>query len=484
MKKFYSFLVMIFIACAFVLCGCGRTPLDMPATNDAVIGNGGIAVVKGDYLYYINGYDDASAYTDYKTENVYGKEVRGAIYRTTLVDGEIQKDKDGFLVETQVVVPKVVGFSTGGFYIIGDYLYYTTPLMELSYPEKKLQNDKMEICRIKLDGTGNERLATTKNANSTFNWGVYLVDGNTYVVFLDGKNLVSVKAENKEYVVMAEGVSSVALLKQDNFAFDKDALKDNEKLVYYARSVKDSDANQKAKNIFASVKIGTNAETILADDNNTTYEVKAMEAGNVYYLKTNAVTSLKTLWKRTLGETAENQVSGGEYSSIYVLDSVYNANGYNALVVDSTNSIYLLKDGNDNNRQLIGNYSTITGLGVKNGYFYFVSDKSICRVNIFATNPEKEVLTDSKKTYYVSTPSLIDFDGRRLFAFVEYDGKTEEDSEEANKNYYLNVIDLTKSEFKSRFVGIFADGECPEKPEECKHTDHLAEECPQAPWID
>ena len=89
--------------------------------------------------------------------------------------------------------------NSGGFYIIGDYLYYTTPLMELSYPEKKLQNDKMEICRIKLDGTGNERLTTTKNANSTFNWGVYVVDGGTFVVFLDGTNLVSVNAENKKY---------------------------------------------------------------------------------------------------------------------------------------------------------------------------------------------------------------------------------------------------------------------------------------------
>ena len=71
-----------------------------------------------------------------------------------------------------------------------------------------------------------------------------------------------------------------------------------------------------------------------------------------------------------------------------------------------------------------------------------------------------------------------------MFVFAEYDGETEEDSEETNKNYYLNVIELTKSEFESRFVGKFAEGECPAKPEECKHTDHLAEECPQGPWID
>ncbi len=484
MKKIYSFLVMIFIACAFVLCGCGSTPLKMPATNDVAIGNGGIAVVKGDYLYYINGYDDASAYTDYKTENVYGKEVRGAIYRTTLVDGEIQKDSNGFLTETEVVVPKVVGFSTGGFYIIGDYLYYTTPLMELSYPEKKLQNDKMEICRIKLDGTGNERLTTTKNANSTFNWGVYVVDGSTFVVFLDGTNLVSVKAENKKYVVMAENVSSVALLKQDNFAFDKDGLTGEEKNIYYARSVRSTDENQNAKNVFAYVQIGSTEEHILENNTDSTYEVKAVTAGNVYYIKTDAVSSIKTIWKRVLGETKESQVSGGEYSSVYFLDNEYNRNGFNALVIDSSNTIYKLKDGNDSNRELIGSFGSITGLGVKNGYFYFVSDKNICRVDISAVNPEKQILTDSNKTYYVSTPSLIDFDGRRLFVFAEYDGETEEDSEETNKNYYLNVIDLTKSEFESRFVGKFAEGECPAKPEECKHTDHLAEECPQGPWID
>ena len=486
MKKIYTLLVMLIICCTFILSGCGFDPLDYPATNEIVIGNGGTAVFKGNYLYYINGYVDASKFTDYKTENVYGNEVRGAIYKTVLDEnGQVKRTEEGFLEETEVVVPKVVGFSTGGFYIIGDYLYYVSPLMELTYPDKTLQNDLMEICRIKLDGSGVERLTTTESVATSFNWAVYNVEGKAVVVYLDGTNLISFNADSKSKVVMAEGVSTVALLKQSNYSHANDKLEGDNQFVFYSRT--DSETS---KSILAKAKIGTDEETIIEDATSTTYSVKANQNGNLYYTKKDSIgsqTSQELLYLRKAGENIEYKLSDCAYGNFFVLDSIFNGNGLAAVVIDSNNYIYRLTNGNDNSRVLVNDDATsITPLGLAGSYLYFVENSQVYRIDCMAENSEKEQLTNSKKAYFTTTSSLIDFDGRRVFVFAEYAGETtknEEGEDVENKNYYMNVIDLTTSE-ETHFVGDFADKECPEKPEECEHKDHLEEECENnGPWI-
>ena len=57
MKKFITNLVLVICLCATLLCACGKSGLkDNPATDAQIYGNGGYAVVKGDYLYYTNGF--------------------------------------------------------------------------------------------------------------------------------------------------------------------------------------------------------------------------------------------------------------------------------------------------------------------------------------------------------------------------------------------------------------------------------------------
>lgn len=94
MKKYLLSLIMIICACTFVLAGCGAKGLnDNPPTNAQITGNGGYAIRKGDYLYYVNGFVDnyTTELDDYKKDNVQGKVVYGAIYRTKLVNNDFQK---------------------------------------------------------------------------------------------------------------------------------------------------------------------------------------------------------------------------------------------------------------------------------------------------------------------------------------------------------------------------------------------------------
>ena len=117
-KKLLSLIIMCIMAVSVLFAGCTPKGLrDNPATDANVVSNGGMTVVKGDYLYFVNGFEDETKLTKY--DNKYGKVTHAGIYRTKLVNGQIQKDKDGFLSSVDQVVSKVVGFGNGGFYKIG-----------------------------------------------------------------------------------------------------------------------------------------------------------------------------------------------------------------------------------------------------------------------------------------------------------------------------------------------------------------------------
>ena len=99
--------------------GCAvNSPLDGNYSDGEVVSNGGFAVQKGDYLYFINGVEANTA------NNEKGAPVKGAVYRI----------KNSDLAERNYSsVQKVVNqlaYTTdyeAGIFIYGDYVYYGTP---------------------------------------------------------------------------------------------------------------------------------------------------------------------------------------------------------------------------------------------------------------------------------------------------------------------------------------------------------------------
>ena len=174
-KTLISLAMTLFLCFSIFLTGCKKEEglKNNPSTTATVISNGGMSVIKGDYLYFVNGYVDET--TLEKKDNKLGEVKKGAIYRTKLDDGEISKDKDGFLNNKDCVVSKVVGFSNGGFYIIDDYIYYTTPYMNYN-KGGELQTSRVEFHRINIDGTDDKLIYTTNATESELDWTVYKVD--------------------------------------------------------------------------------------------------------------------------------------------------------------------------------------------------------------------------------------------------------------------------------------------------------------------
>ncbi len=142
-------LATVCVSTAFVACGDvadykgdALTGFDAAAP---VSSNGGFAVEKGDYIYFINGQED------YTASNVYGEVVKAALMRVSKAD----LAAGNFTDETvKTVVPSlfVAQNYDAGIYIYDDYVYYATPTTGRS-THGVVENSYLDFKRAKLDGT-------------------------------------------------------------------------------------------------------------------------------------------------------------------------------------------------------------------------------------------------------------------------------------------------------------------------------------------
>lgn len=160
-KKLQIFVAAVAVAVlVFALVGCTESlKQDAIATefSDKVESNGGMAVVYGDYLYFINGHAESSA------DNTFGQVVKGAIARIKYENGKPKGD-------AQIIVPKVVyGTDTkyGGLYIADNYIYYQTPSVKLD-KDGKPKSTEAVLMRTKVDGTDTTEIAYFKDHSIVF----------------------------------------------------------------------------------------------------------------------------------------------------------------------------------------------------------------------------------------------------------------------------------------------------------------------------
>ena len=105
--------------------------------------NGGFAVRKGDYVYFINGA------ADYTADNTYGSVVKGSLMRISTA-----KLAEEDYSAAEVVVPSLFAAQNfeSGIYIYGDYVYYATPTRDKNL-KGEVENTWIDFKRAKLDGS-------------------------------------------------------------------------------------------------------------------------------------------------------------------------------------------------------------------------------------------------------------------------------------------------------------------------------------------
>lgn len=222
--------VALGISAAAGCSGYRPTALGGDYSAGEVVSNGGFAVEKGDYVYFINGVESNTA------NNTLGVPVKGAIMRISTAD---LKGRNYALAD--MVVPTVTysqNYETGIF-VYGDYVYYSTPSTTV-ISDGSVQNTRLELKSAKLDGTG-----ISKNPYITFD-GLnvdfrFVEDGGTvYVLYAATSETLygeSTGVTNLHSINTATGENTLLAYNVKSYLFDA-ANKSNPK-VYYTMSVTD-----------------------------------------------------------------------------------------------------------------------------------------------------------------------------------------------------------------------------------------------------
>ena len=125
MKRFTKILIclMLFVVgFAFVACD-NRTTKEKnfvyPSRNDQVIGNGGLAVKKGNYLYFVNGFRSVDDISNKKASYTVGS----LLLMKLGENGEVVTDEDGLLKDEYYITMSsaLCGYEATNLFIFGDY---------------------------------------------------------------------------------------------------------------------------------------------------------------------------------------------------------------------------------------------------------------------------------------------------------------------------------------------------------------------------
>lgn len=247
MKKYLALLLTLCIGFSVALTGCsgGAKVKEIPDQSYAVVGNGGTAVQQGEYIYFVNGYNEIA--DEEGDTNVDNEVVRGGIYRakldvengktlTSTANADDYGDEDkffadpylgyygtyktfapssdklpesngdasdysGFVMNTvkdyaekelaQIKVEPIVnkkvsngGNVGGGLFVLDGWIYFTTPDNHENR-EGVVQYERVCFMRAKLDGSNLQTLYTSKSTEVKPGFGYYRYNGVTYVVIHD-----------------------------------------------------------------------------------------------------------------------------------------------------------------------------------------------------------------------------------------------------------------------------------------------------------
>lgn len=197
-----------------------KNPLSYTESNNDASSNGGFAVEKDGYVYFING----QALSD--ANNEYGKVQKGSLMRISKTNLE-----SGKYDQADVVVPLlfVSGNVDSGIYIHGDYVYFATPTTDKDLDGNVLVGS-LDFKRAKLDGS--EVMSDYYFRTSTNSVQYRFVkgdDGDLYCMYVEDGALKSynITKRSKEPTVLVKGAAS-------GFIFDQDQ---NSDTVYYTMNV-------------------------------------------------------------------------------------------------------------------------------------------------------------------------------------------------------------------------------------------------------
>ena len=478
LKKMASFALCGAFVCGavFGFSGCGENELktEGPAATDVVIGNGGLSVQKGDYLYFVNGYLEQE---DIEDATKSGDIVHSAIYRVKLVNGKVVEEDPDSDSETKEfnlknvckIVSKVAGFQYSNLYIFGDYLYYSTPNTRTPSKGEETTDDcgnlldHLDFYRVKLDGTNEKRVYSCDSVNSESDMAMYVVGDKFYQVVKDGEKLV-VTVDNGKIVnkVISEKAQDVAFpLYKDDSSFDLN------KFVIYTENLGEDD-DVTGSNIL-SYDLESGDKTTICGGVGETIDLFGTSGNCLFYTQqtqsaTGAYIYCK-LYKNERFITAK--LSDMVYSSTITSFAPAPSDFQGSIIFYDGSNTYFRRVYMDatnkydvNNDVVLSSTNLLSNLVTFKGNKLYYNDSGLYSVVFTKANPnaESEITVDSPLS---NNASNYDVNGNAVFYLVE-----------RNEHAYLYYTNSTLSDAKEKdvnyhhFVGKLLDDDVEIKAEE------------------
>lgn len=417
MKKFTSLLFLMLVACCFAFTGCSPT-LTMPQNHTNVNSNGGFVVEVGNYLYYANAYkpySDLAEASDNDGEKVAQASIKRVEQEANAQKSLVLDEEDNIKFEN--VINKIAGYQTSNMFVVGDYLYFTSPNIhknDSKDPDKygKYEFELSTLFRIKLDGSGFKELYTTETSSAKF----YLTGGQkqTLLVFDDSK-IMQLECYNNSTSLkeLATDVKSTV------FPYDQQLEITN---VYY--TVDRDEESEFTGNILKVLDLSTGESTTVSgySNNGETITLISYNGERLFYTRTGL--AISALYSNDFSSGLSSQkLHKYEISNLTATSTirvVSNIAGYdiNCFVFEYNNNIFMqdLSATNDNDSSVITSESDAKISFVDGTYVYYTTANGIFRVSVLTGDVQQvSDITTLNKDY-------IDFDGRYVYFYASIDG--------------------------------------------------------------
>ncbi len=384
MKKTLGILLAtVCVGATFVGCGKGTLKyegdsLDGYVSDAAVSSNGGFAVEKGDYVYFINGQEEAEG------ENTYGEVVKGALMRIKKADLLANNFSD-----VRTVVPALFAAKDydAGIFIYGDYVYYATPTTDRT-ASGETASSYVDFKRAKIDGTeGPSKDYFLRLEDNASRYRFVQENGVVYCLYEEGGALKSVNTETKAIHTLASGVKS---------AFFFDAENPENPNVYYTMSVTAEDGSAQSYDQVYCVNAGATAQANKDDAKYTVYNAKGEKVKEYSFNKADM-------------EEANKQAKENKTEEPYNLSdySTYPYVNLGTLVLDGIGSADYIPQTQYNWE----NKASIVGTSYEyDGYTYTLGEDCYQNGTLYFTRQAVGAKTDSdgvdNKLYYLSDATV------------------------------------------------------------------------------
>ena len=347
MKKILKscLLILVAVCVSFSFVGCKKkvSPVSINTDNvkssGGVTTNGGITVVNGDYLYFINGTKDNDG-TSIKNNK------RAAICRVKYDQSTGKTSGD-----MEVIIDELAGFANASLNIFGDYLYYTTPCADENYKGEVLYY-KTTFHRYDLVNKKSYELFTTElnNKDESIKFAHYIVgeDLNLVVYEKTNQTVTSLKLGKKvttNYVISE--VQDCLLSENYGKVVTTGVKADANSYVFYSKSPKTGDYPNSGKVIYKTSPIEDNS-VIISKGKEISFV--AIRSGKMLFNYSSAI-YMQTITdgNDTISTDNKNCISREVLDkAIYIENYKIVGNGSTAKLVKQEGSVIILYFDSDN----------------------------------------------------------------------------------------------------------------------------------------